>query len=307
MEQTLQYFKALADETRLRLLYVLSRYEMNVNELMDILSMGQSRVSRHLKILSSAGLLSWRRDGLWVFYSAVADGDARRFMEAVLPFLVREKAFRDDLDTAANLIEERHRSTRQFFNAIADDWDQLTREVLGSFDLPGAIIKHMPDDAVAVDLGCGTGQVIERMLQQAREVIGVDGSARMLDLARRRFTADSERISLRIGDLEHLPLRDGEVDFVSINMVLHHLSSPHAALSEARRVLKESGRLVIADFDRHENEAMRVSYGDRWLGFGFDALSSALSRAGFIPVSTQRFPVEKGLFIHLILAESAAA
>jgi hypothetical protein len=72
-------------------------------------------------------------------------------------------------------------------------------------------------------------------------------------------------------------------------------------------VLRNSGRLVVADFDRHENEAMRVSYGDRWLGFSIEALSSALSRAGFTSVSTCRFPVEKGLFIHLILATPTVA
>ena len=307
MGKMLSYFKALADETRLRLLYVLSRYELNVNELMDILSMGQSRISRHLKILSSAGLLISRRDGLWVFYTVTEEGEARRFLEAMLPFLARDRMFHADLDAAACVIEERRRSTRQFFNAIADDWDQLTREVLGCFDLPGAIVASMPQGAVAVDLGCGTGQVIERMLPTAREVIGVDGSARMLDLARRRFNADGEKVSLRIGDLEHLPLRDGEADFVSINMVLHHLSSSHTALAEARRVLQAGGKLVVTDFDRHENESMRVSYGDRWLGFTSETLLSALERAGFTLLSTTRIPVEKGLFIHLVLAEPATA
>ncbi len=305
MTQALQFFKALADDTRLRLVHVLNRYELNVNELISILGMGQSRVSRHLKILTSAGLLSWRRDGLWVFYAAVEEGPGRKFLDAVLPFLAGDAA-RADLDMAAGVIDERLRSTRQFFNAIADDWDCLAREVLGDFDLPGAIVARMPAGAVAADLGCGTGQVLERMLEPAGEVIGVDGSARMLELARRRFASESGRVSLRIGDLEHLPLRDGEADFISINMVLHHLSSPVAALEEARRALKRNGRLVIADFDRHENEAMRASYGDRWLGFTMEALTAALARAGFAPRTAERIAVEQGLFIHLIVAEPSA-
>lgn len=303
MAHAINYVKALADDTRLRLLNVLNRYELNVNELIAVMDMGQSRVSRHLKILASAGLLSWRRDGLWVFYSAVADGEGRKFIEAMLPFVAGEKEFQEDLSAAAGIIEERLRTTRQFFNAIADDWDQLAREVLGAYDLPGAIAALVPSGSVAVDLGCGTGEVVERMLESADEVIGVDGSARMLDLARRRFAADASRVSLRIGDLEHLPLRDGEADFVCVNMVLHHLSSPVAALEEARRVLRPGGRIAIADFDRHEDESMRVNYGDRWLGFTEEGLRSALENAGFTPLSARRTAVEKGLFIHLIEAE----
>lgn len=302
MSETIQFFKALADETRLRLLNVLNRYELNVNELMTIMDMGQSRISRHLKILSSAGLLHSRRDGLWVFYSTVPDGEGRRFIDAVLPFVAEEAAFLADTGMAAGVIEERSRSTRSFFNAIAEDWDQLSSDILGDFDLPAVIAGFVPEKAVAVDLGCGTGHVMETMLTKASEVIGVDGSARMLEFARRRFTTDADRISLRIGDLEHLPLRDAEADFIAINMVLHHLSSPASALVEARRVLRPGGTLVLTDFDRHENESMRSSYGDRWLGFSAETLRQSLENAGFSLFSIDRTPVEKGLFIHIIHA-----
>lgn len=307
MTLTLAYIKALADDTRLRLLAVLSRHELNVNELIAIMDMGQSRVSRHLKILASAGLITSRRDGLWVFYAAVRDGEARRFMEAILPFVLDDAVIRNDLAAAAAVLEERFRATNRFFNAIADDWDTLARDVLGEYDLPGAITALVPEGSVAADLGCGTGEVVERMLGVAGEVIGVDGSARMLDLARKRLPDDAARVSLRIGDLGHLPLRDGEADFVAINMVLHHLFSPEAALAEARRVLRPGGSIVIADFDRHENEAMRVTHGDRWLGFTSEALCAALRKAGFSLVSTQKISVERGLSIHLVQAELPAA
>lgn len=307
MNDAIQFFKALADDTRLRLANVLNRRELNVNELMTILDMGQSRISRHLKILSSAGLLSWRRDGLWVFYTVVEQGPGRRFIDATLPFVADDELFRADRDMAASVMEERSRKTSQFFNAIAEDWDQLSRDILGAVDLPAAIVGHMPQGGVAADLGCGTGHVLEHMLERASSVIGVDGSARMLELARRRLCADADRISLRIGDLEHLPLRDAEADFVSMTMVMHHLSSPASALEEARRVLRPGGLLALSDFDRHDTEAMRVSYGDRWLGFSRESLESFLQKAGFVIKSATRTPVEQGLFIHLILAAPAAA
>ncbi|AAS95087.1 ArsR/SmtB family transcription factor [Nitratidesulfovibrio vulgaris] len=303
MSLALQYFKALSDETRLRLIHVLNRHELSVNELVSILEMGQSRVSRHLKILTGAGLLTSRRDGLWVFYSAAAEGDGRAFLDAVTPFVTTDMVLQADLDMAQKIIEERALKTRQFFNAIAEDWDELNREVLGGFDLAGAVAEAMPQCETAVDLGCGTGSVIERMLQRSQQVIGVDGSPRMLELARRRFVEGAERVSLRIGELDHLPLRDGEADFASINMVLHHLSDPGVALGEIRRVLRLGGQLMVTDFDRHDNERMRSDYGDRWLGFEGVQLEGLLREAGFTVRECRRQGVAKGLALHLMLAE----
>jgi ArsR family transcriptional regulator len=306
MSSSIQYFKALADETRLRLLHVLYRHELNVNELVIILEMGQSRISRHLKILSSSGLLVWRREGLWVFYRAAGEGEPRYFIDAILPFLESEPLFAADMSMAAGLIEERAHATRQFFNTIAEDWDKLSREVLGTFDLAETIADRMLPCAVSVDLGCGTGNVLSTMLDKAQMVIGVDGSARMLELARRRFVDAGNRISLRIGDLAHLPLRDGEAEFASINLVLHHLSSPDEVLAETRRILMPGGRLVITDFNRHSDERMRIDYGDHWLGFERQTLIAHLERAGFNILAAEHVVVERNLSLHVITAESAA-
>lgn len=305
MSDTLQYFKALADETRLRLLNVLCRHELNVNELMGILEMGQSRISRHLKILSAAGLLGFRRDGLWVFYSAVDSGKAREFIDAIRPFIDAEALFKPDEDMAAGMIEERAYKTRQFFNRIAEDWDKLSREVLGDFDLAGCVSRHMSACHTAADLGCGTGNVLSAMLEKARTVIGVDGSPRMLELARRRLSAEQDRISLRIGDLSHLPLRDGEADFASLNMVLHHLPEPLAVLGEIRRILSPSGTLLLTDFNKHDKEAMRNEYGDHWLGFEADQIRGLLSSAGFQVLAIESAPVLQALSLNIITAAPA--
>ena len=140
---------------------------------------------------------------------------------------------------------------------------------------------------------------------RARQIIGVDGSPRMLELSRRRLAGvegEPEGVSLRIGELSHLPLRDCEADFASINMVLHHLSNPENALAEIRRVLRSGGLLVVADFDRHTQERMRLDYGDLWLGFDEATMARLLHAASFEVVSTTRYPVEQGLALNLTLA-----
>jgi len=216
------------------------------------------------------------------------------------------------MDMAARIIEDRALKTRQFFNAIAEDWDALNREVLGDFDLAAAVCAALPAKCgVAVDLGCGTGAVLDRMrLHNVRELIGVDGSPRMLELARRRFAASGEdgggeaRLSLRIGELEHLPLRDGEAAFACINLVLHHLSEPLPALKEIRRILQPGGLLLVTDFDKHGNERMRKDYGDRWLGFDEGLLRDMCVKAGFAPRRTTRRSVDKGLCLLLVLVEA---
>ena len=280
-----------------------------VNELVRILGMGQSRVSRHLKILTEAGLLTSRRDGLWVFYAATRCGEASDFLQAMGPFLHTDTAMREDLAMAAQILEERALKTRQFFNAIAEDWDELNREVLEDFDLPAAVLAAVPEGCrVAVDLGCGTGAVLERLLPASRSLIGVDGSARMLEMCRRRFNpvdlANENRISLRIGELDHLPLRDQEADFACINLVLHHLSDPGEGLREIRRSLTTGGHLFVADFLQHHDETMRSRYGDRWLGFDEERLQERLRQAGFEVLSCTRQAVGRGLFLLLVQARA---
>ncbi len=309
MSAALNYFKALADETRLRLLHVLIHYELSVNELVQILQMGQSRISRHLKILTEAQLLQWRRDGLWVFYSTVKEGQAHDFIKGIAPFFNATAVMQNDVVNAARCIEERVLKTRQFFNAIADDWDMLNEEILGDYDLAGAVHSALPSPcALAVDLGCGTGFVLEKLLPHAQSVVGVDGSPRMLELAKRRFTLDGSqdmdaRISLRIGELDYLPLRDGEADFACINLVLHHLSNPILTLKEVQRILRPGGSVFIADFDRHNNERMREKYGDRWLGFDQATLQNFIEEAGLSLTYTKLEPIQENLNLLLTLAQ----
>lgn len=301
---TVTLFKALADETRLRLLRILLAHELSVNELVKVLEMGQSRISRHLRILTDAGLLTSRRDGLWVFYQAQTEGPNRTFLDAIEPFLQTIPEAGQDIERTDRLLEERSRKSKTFFDDIADKWDALNAEVLGGFDLCAPVCAAMPQGCrVAADLGCGTGAALKRMLDLSGSVIGVDSSPGMLQACRRTFAglpdADT-RVSLRIGDLEHLPLRDQEADFACINMVLHHLQSPQQALWEIRRILSPKGVLFIADFEKHNDETMRTRFGDRWLGFDSTKLCFILRDVGFMRTVVRKQKVNRGLTVFMV-------
>lgn len=291
--------KALADETRLRLARLLLVHELNVGELVAVLGMGQSRISRHLRVLVESGLLTARRDGLWVFYKADRQGRARELLRALAP-LLDDAADGRDLDFAREALARRALETRHFFDSIAATWRDLRREVLGDLDLEGLIAARLPACRAAADLGCGPGGLLPVLAGKAERVIGVDSAPAMLELARRN--ADSPAVSLRVGELEHLPLADGEVQAAVMSLTLHHLPDPGAALAEARRVLAPGGTLVVVDFLKHSVESMRVRFGDRWLGFSPEEMSARLGQAGLVPAGVDVRSVNLGLELGLYVA-----
>lgn len=294
--ELVKYCKALSDETRIRLVALLMRVELNVGEIVQSVDMGQSRVSRHLKILLDAGLVSVRRDGLWAFYKGAQEGRARTFLDGAETLIADEPVFATDLARAEEALRQRVESTREFFDAVAEDWDGLARDVLGEFDLSSEITARMDTCSVAADLGCGPGDLLAELASKCGQVIGVDNSQKMLDTARSRF-ASNDQISLRIGELPHLPLRDWEADFAVLSMVLHHLSTPQQAINEAGRVLKMGGKLVIAEFDSHDNEIMRKVYGDHRLGVARSEMEEWLGKARFEVKNIASHPVNKGLTV----------
>jgi ArsR family transcriptional regulator len=300
--EIIKYCKALSDETRARLVNVLLDYELNVGEIVQVMGMGQSRISRHLKILSDSGLVDVRRDGLWAFYRASEGGPGRDFLDGVAPLMEGENALKRDRNVAVKVIRERTAATRQFFDDIAPDWDRMTAEVLGSLDLGRELQARLPKCACSADLGCGPGDMLAILAKTSDSVIGVDNSPRMLELAEERFSGDAS-MSLRIGELTHLPLRDWEADCAVMSLVLHHLPRPIDAIREAGRVLKIGGRLLIAEFERHGNELMRTEYGDRRLGIPSQKMLDWLEEARFTAVGVTKFPVNMGLVVVVYEAE----
>lgn len=293
--------KALADETRLRLLGVLARHELNVGEIVQVMGMGQSRISRHLKILMDAGFVVCKRDGLWAFYMTASDNGAQALLRAVVDGLASMPEHAHDLECAAQVLADRRQSTARFFDELAADWTRMSREILGEFDLGRTILGRMREPGTVVDLGCGPGLMLGHLAGRTGQVIGVDNSARMLEAAA-KLLPEGPTVSLRIGDLEHLPLRDAEADTAIMSLVLHHLAAPQAGIAEMGRVLRAGGQAIVVDFSSHANETMRTRYGDRWLGFAPDDLDAWLRQAGFRTVDCERFPVNMGLNLMVLTA-----
>ena len=300
--KAVNFFKALSDETRLRLLHIFTHYELNVNEIVEIMGMGQSRISRHLKILTDSQLLTYRRDGLWTFYSASAQGEGHRAVNAVKYLFDSDPVFEKDLEKVKQVLEERSKETVRFFDSIAEDWEKLKREIIGDVDLNRLILENIPVSETIVELGCGTGDLLDLLKEKASRVIGVDKTPRMLEETRMRFANSQKNIELRIGELEHLPLREGEADLAVVNMVLHHLPDPVKALQEIHRVLKKGNLFIIVDLLTHTQESMRERYGDRWLGFSETEIKKWLENSGFYIKKMESFDLKKGLKGFLIQA-----
>jgi len=283
MSDLLQIHKALADETRLRLLRLLSRSPLNVNEVIDILRMGQSRISRHLRILAEAGLVTRRREGTWIYYERSPDPQDKLVADMLHLGGEHERAlphFEADMQRMEAAIERRRQQTRSFFDSRRDG-DELRHESLDGAHYRQVALSLLPARCDTIlDLGTGSGLLLPALLERADRVIAVDASTTMLELARTSAGVDVDRCEFRLGDLEHFPVRDGEVDAVMACMVLHHVSTPAVAMAEAWRALGDGGELAIVDLARHEDESLR-ELADLWLGFQPAEMRRWLKASGF--------------------------
>jgi len=283
--------KGLADATRLRLVAILQSGAFNVNELVGVLGMGQSRVSRHLKILLDAGLVETRREGVRVYYRLSDDwtGNRSRANRARAPLrylriLGHElrSELNGDQDAVERCLQKRRETANAFFKRVAPEWDAHRDQVQGPPKYAADVAQNLGPDDTVVDLGTGTGVLLHVLSEHAKTVIGVDASAEMLQVARRNaLERELDNVDLRLGTLEHLPVPDGVVDAMVANMVLHHVAHPPDALNEVHRGLRPGGRFILADLAEHSDEAYRERLGDLWLGFARNDVEGWLEDTGF--------------------------
>lgn len=276
-------FKSLSDETRVRILHILSLGDFSVNEIVEIISMGQSSVSRHLKILADAGFLNFRREGSWVYYSLRKD-DFKATIE-LTDIILKYKdglPFREtDQINSISILKRRELRSRKFFDDLGQSWEKVQEEVLEPRIYRDRVVQSLPSHSkIVLDLGCGPGGLIPYLLTKADEVIGVDSSAKMVEVSKREFMGNA-RVRIEEAHLESLPIGDGEADSVVASMVLHHLSHPPKVIQEINRVLSIGGTFSLVDLVKHNQEFMREKYADLWMGFDTELMESWLVSYGF--------------------------
>jgi len=279
----LDHLSALSDGTRSRILLLLDRHPLTVSELCTITQLPQSTVSRHLKALLDSGWIAARAEGTSHIYTMTRDdldGAARR-----LWLLVREQVgptpvAAEDQRRLQTARAERRTKSQEFFSSSAGQWDRLRDELFGDRVHLSALAALADADAVAGDLGCGTGQMSAALAPFVGRVIAVDASAAMLQAAKRRLSA-FDNVDLRRGELEALPIDDRALDVATLMLVLHHVPEPERALAEVARVLRPGGRVIVGDMLPHDREGYRQQMGHVWLGFSDEHIGRMLTEAGF--------------------------
>lgn len=290
----IHFFKALADETRLKITAILSMGEFSVQEIMRILDMGQSRISRHLKILSDAHIADFRRDGAKVYYTLSNEMKSHRntLINLTIDWCKEYPEWRTLAMSVEEILEWRRSQSRSFFANVGQDWSTLLGHFIDQKEFIEALKAQVKGVGVLADLGCGPGFILRELSTVVEKLIGIDYSDKMLQHARdnlRDLRADG-RVELRLGAIEHLPMKDGEVDLILINLVLHHIAEPHGIFQEVNRTLKPEGKVIIIDFNKHQKEDFREEMADIWLGFDAKDLKTWLKVAGFTDIQVEVFP-----------------
>lgn len=277
-------FQALADPTRLRSVALLRLMELSVGELAQVLGQSQPRVSRHLKILADAGVLERRKEGSWVFLTLADPKRVDPMFELVDAWAdpSTEALFASDAARIEGIRAERAEAANRYFAGHAEVWDQIRSLHVAESEVERAIDLALGHRSLGrlVDIGTGTGRMIELFGPRSTQATGIDRSSDMLRLARVKLEAAGIASSLRQGDMYALPLGDQSADTVVIHQVLHYAHSPATAIAEASRVLASGGTLLVVDFAAHEREELRMTDAHIRLGFEDEVMAGWFASAG---------------------------
>jgi SAM-dependent methyltransferase len=296
---------SLADPTRTRLLLLLGRHELSVTELCGAVQLPQSTVSRHLKVLGDEGWLTSRAEGPSRFYRlARLGGVERKLWQVVRDELSAAPESVQDASRAQQMLRQRRARSQEFFSTAAGQWDALRAELFGARAGMAGLLGLLDDDLVVGDLGCGAGVVTLELAPYVARVVAVDESKAMLAAARRRL-GGYDNVELRMGELESLPVADGELDMAVLSLVLHYLPEPPLALAEAWRALRAGGRLLVVDMIEHGRTELREQMGHMWPGFGEAQLRVWLAESGFGRVRWHELRPESGAKGPLLFAATA--
>lgn len=290
-DDTLAALMAAGEPTRLRLLSLLGDAELTVTELVTILGQSQPRISRHLKLLVEAGLVERHREGAWVFLLLAHSGPTARLARQILDSVAGDDpVFHADRARLDDVRRMRAGQAARYFETHAATWDRVRAMHVAEETVEIAVREAIGSAPVGslLDIGTGTGRMLEVLAPQAGRALGVDQSAPMLAMARARLErAQLRHTGLRQGDVYALPVERNAYDLVVVHQVLHYLDDPARALREAARVLRPGGRLLVVDFAPHDEESLRTAHAHRRLGFTHEEIRDAMTDVGLDVVLTR--------------------
>lgn len=285
METLLASLRAAAEPTRLRLLALAQRGAFCVMDFTEILGQSQPRLSRHLKLLCETGLLDRVREGSNVWFTLPQGGAGALPRDLIARLPPDDPVLEADRRQAARVLAERARVASESFRQKGSDWDEMRALGLPAQAVEDALLSLVPAGSGALlDIGTGTGRVLELLALRVRQALGVDASRSMLALARSRLAGpDYGHCAVRLADMYRLPLASASFDIVVMQMVLHHAEDPGLVLAEAARVLRPGGRLLLIDLAEHDRKDLTDRLAHRWPGFSDEAITALFGALALTP------------------------
>lgn len=282
MSQTLKSLRALSDPTRLRIVALLEKDELSVNELQEITRMGQSRISTHLGLLLDSGLVESRREGKRTFYKlASANGATREFVQLAIRGAKELPENTGDQINLKRILNRRREQAQLYFNQIAGRFDRVYGPGR-SWQAFGHLLLRILPPLVVADLGSGEGLLSELLARRSKKVIAVDNSEKIVAFGAAKAKKNNlKNLEFRCGDLQNPPVEPESVDVAILSQALHHAEEPPKAIAAAYKMLKPGGQVMILDLLKHKFDRAHELYGDRWLGFAESDLHHWLEEAGF--------------------------
>jgi ubiquinone/menaquinone biosynthesis C-methylase UbiE len=283
MPGTLKTLRALSDPTRLRIVALLERGELSVNELQEITRMGQSRISTHLGLLQESGLLASRREGKRTFYHIAAQGGpaAGEFIQLAVRGAKELPEHGGDQLNLKRILVRRAEQAQLYFNQVAGRFDRSYGPGR-SWQAFGQMLLRLLPPLVIADLGAGEGLLSELLARRARKIIAVDNSEKMVAYGADKAKKNKlKNLEFRLGDLENPPIQPESVDLVVLSQALHHAADPKKSIASSHKILRAGGQIMILDLLQHQFEQAHDLYGDRWLGFAETDQQTWLEAAGF--------------------------
>jgi ubiquinone/menaquinone biosynthesis C-methylase UbiE len=291
LDKTIDVLRAVGEPTRLRLLALLSKSDLNVTDLIEILGQSQPRISRHLKLLAEAGLLERYQEGAWAYFRAVEDGSGGLIVSGLLARLdANDQQIQRDSQRLDGVRSKRAKQAELYFSNNAENWDRLRKIHIDEARVEEAMLEMVGSTAVhtLLDMGTGTGRLLELFSDVYTKAVGVDTSRDMLAVA--RSTIDRANLSstqVRQGDITMLPTPNNCFDLVTIHQVLHYLDDPIEAVNEAAKALAPGGRLLIVDFAPHTRDDVRSEQAHIRLGFSHEQMSAWFDDVGLELIETR--------------------